>query len=202
MTDTAPEGVGEDAAWVAVPTALTPERLAWLIDDPERILRVNPCWVFEAWQQPEPDRFALHVRDTVHARQWATNGRIERLPDGVRLVFDDGLKASTRFRVERDDTGTRLWVIDDYGRLPAAEREARLDEVDRTLPAWGQALERYLAGWHRWGRQRAWRWYMERLWRRMTPLARRVARLLIWATVIEFVVFLMLIAVLTVNRSG
>jgi hypothetical protein len=202
MPDTAPEGAGEDSAWIAVPTALTPEQLAVLVDDPERLLRVNPCWVFEAWERSGPDRFTLRVRDTVHDRRWAADGSIERLPDGLRLVYDDGLKASTRLRVEHGDAGTRLWVIDDYSRLPAAEREARLDEVDRSLPAWGRALERYLAGWHRWGHNRAWRWYMERWWRRMTPLARRVARLLLWATVIEFVVFLVLIAVLVAERGG
>ena len=202
MPDAAPEGAGDDAAWVAVPTALPHDRLAWLVDDPERLLRVNPCWVFEAWERPTPERFALRVRDTVHERLWTTEGRIERLDDGLRLVYDDGLKATTRFRIEHGDAGTRLWVIDDYGRLPSAEREARLDEVDRSLPLWGRALEHYLAGWLRWGKYRVWRWYMERWWRRMTPLARRVSRLLIWATVIEFVVFLMLIVVLTVERGG
>lgn len=201
MADAAPEGAGEDAAWIAVPTALTQERLAWLVADPERLLRVNPCWVFEAWERPSAERFSLRVRDTVHGTRWAADGRIEPLPDGLRLVYDDGLKASTRFRIETGDGGTRLWVIDDYGRLSAEERAARLDEVDRSLPEWGRALERYLAGWQRRGHHRSWRWYTERVWRPMTPLARRVVRLLIWATVIEFAVFVLLIAVLSVESG-
>lgn len=201
MPETAPEGAGEDAAWIAVPTELSSDKLVWLVGDPERLLRVNPCWVFESWSRTPPDRFDLQVRDTVHERTWTTGGRIETLDDGFRLHYDEGLKASTRFRVETDDSGSRLWVIDDYGRLPSEERAARLDEVDRSLPAWGHALERYLAGWHRWGRHRLWRWYMERWWRRMTPLARRISRLLIWATVIEFAVFLLLVGVLVVERG-
>jgi hypothetical protein len=201
MPETAPEGAGEDAAWIAVPTELSSEQLVWLVGDPERLLRVNPCWVFESWSRTAPSRFDLQVRDTVHDRTWATEGRIETLDDGFRLIYDEGLKASTRLRVETDHSGSRLWVIDDYGRLPPEERAARLDEVDRSLPAWGHALERYLAGWHRWGKYRLWRWYMERWWLRMTPLARRIARLLIWATVIEFVVFLLLVGVLVVERG-
>lgn len=201
MAETAPEGVGEDAAWVAVPTSLPPERLAWLVEDPERLLRVNPCWIFEQWERPSAERFSLRVRDTVHQRTWAAGGRIEPLADGLRLVYDDGLKASTTFRIETGDAGTRLWVIDDYGRLTAEERAERLDEVDRSLPTWGQALERYLAGWQRRGGNRLWRWYTERVWRPMTPLARRVVRLLIWVTVIEFAVFVLLVAVLSVESG-
>ena len=201
MAEAAPEGVGEDAAWIAVPTELPTDRLAWLVADPERMLRVNPCWVFESWSRPAQDRFSLRVRDTVHERTWAAEGYIEPLDDGLRLHYDEGLKASTRFRVESGAEGTRLWVIDDYGRLSAEEREARLDEVDRSLPAWGGALERYLAGWQRWGKYRLWRWYTERVWRPMTPLARRVVRLLIWATVIEFAVFVLLVAVLSVESG-
>lgn len=201
MPEATPEGVGDDAAWIAVPTTLSPERLAWLVGDPERILRVNPCWIFEAWSRPAADRFSLRVRDTVHNRTWSADGRVEALPDGLRLVYDEGLKASTRFRIETGESGTRLWVIDDYGRLTPEERAERLDEVDRSLPEWGRALERYLAGWQRRGGNRLWRWYTERVWRPMTPLARRVVRLLIWATVIEFAVFVLLVAVLSVESG-
>jgi hypothetical protein len=198
---TAPAEAGEDSAWTMVPTALAAGELLRQLDDPERLLRVNPHWNFAAWELDPDESFRLRVRDTLADRSWETSGRIERHDDGLRLVYADGLKAATRFRIEADGPGARLWVIDDYGRLPAAERAMRLDEVDRTLPAWGEALGRYCAGWRRWHRWPPWRWYMERVWRRMTPLARRIARLLIWISVIELAVFVLLVAVLALEQG-
>jgi hypothetical protein len=198
---TAPAEAGEDCAWTLVPTALAAGELLRLLDDPERLLRVNPHWNFETWELGPGAGFRLRVRDTLADRSWETSGRIERHDDGLRLVYADGLKAATRFRIEADGPGARLWVIDDYSRLPAAERAMRLDEVDRTLPAWGEALGRYCAGWRRWHRWPPWRWYMERVWRRMTPLARRIARLLIWISVIELAVFVLLVAVLALEQG-
>lgn len=197
----APAGAGEDAAWVMVPTALPPEAVLRLLDDPERLLRVNPRWIFETWQRDTAGGFRLRVRDTLGGRTWSTGGQLEHCVDGLRLCYSEGLKASTRFRVEADGTGSRLWVIDDYSGLPVSEREARIDEVDRSLPAWGEALGRYLAAWHRWGRWRSWRWYIERVWRRMTPQARRIVRLLIWVSVFELAVFLLLVGVLALEQA-
>lgn len=198
---TAPADAGDDAAWVMVPTALAQDKLLRLLEDPERLLRVNPRWIFETWEYDTAGVFRLRVRDSVDGRNWDTEGQVERCADGLRLRYREGLKASTRFRVEADGTGSRLWVIDDYGRLPASEREDRLDEVDRSLPAWGEALGRYLAAWRRWGRWAPWRWYMERVWRRMTPLARRIVRLLIWVSVFELAVFLLLVGVLALEQG-
>lgn len=197
----APADAGDDAAWVLIPTALAPDVVLRLLDDPERILRINPHWNFETWERNAGDVFQLRVRDTSSGRNWSTSGRIERCDDGLWLVYAAGIKASTRFRVEADGTGSRLWVIDDYGRLPPKQRTARLDEVDRTLPAWGEALHRYLTGWERWGRWPPWRWYMERVWQPMSPLARRIARLLIWVSLFELAVFLLLVGVLALERG-
>ena len=199
MAETAPPDAGEDAAWVAVSTPLTPTALLSLMEDPERLLRVNSQWVFEIWEWLDRDRFRLRVRNLANDRQWETRGQVQWLPDGLRLDYQEGIKAFTRMRVEEDGVGSCLWIIDDYGRLPTAEREKRTDEVDRSLTRWGHDLHRYLAAWARWSHLGPWRWYMERVWRRMTPLGRRVARLVFWVTVVEFIVFLMLIAVLVVQ---
>ncbi|MEA3277961.1 MAG: hypothetical protein U9Q81_22285 [Pseudomonadota bacterium] len=196
MNDPRPPGVGEDAAWVIVSTRLPPSEIRALLEDPERLLRVNSQWVFEAWSRPTADRFRLRIQNQSNARTWDTAGTIRPLPDGLRLDYDEGIKASTRFLVELAAEGARLWVVEEYGRLSEEERRARSDEVDRSLPRWGQDLYRYLRSWGRWSRLAPWRWYMERVWRPMKPLARRIVRLLIWATVAEILLFLGLIAVL------
>jgi len=196
VPDPRPAGVGDDAAWVGVITALTSGQLLALLDDPERLLRVNSQWVFDTWEHFEDNRFRLRIRNSSNGRMWETNGVLTRLADGLRLDYAEGIKASTRFIVEPAENGARLWVVEDYGRLPEAERRARVDEVDRSLPRWGQDLYRYLRGWARWSRFPPWRWYVERVWRPMKPLARRVVRLLVWATVAEFVFFVGLVLVL------
>ncbi len=184
-----PPGAGEDAAWVGVATTLSPSKLLGLMDDPERLLRVNSRWVFDRWERSAPDRFRLRIQNQSNDRVWETGGRWRRLPDGLQLDYDEGIKAFTRFLVEPLGEGARLWVIEDYGRYPEAERRARTDEVDRSLTPWGHDLHRYLRAWARWSRLAPWRWYMERVWRPMRPLGRRIVRLLVWATLAEILIF-------------
>ena len=194
-----PPDVGEDTAWVGVETTLSLGEVTQLITQPDRILRVNPHWVFETWNQDDDSRFQLRVRNQANGQIWETGGSIARRSQSIQLNYDDGIKASTRFTVEAHSNGSRIWVVDDYGRLPTAEREKRLTEVDPSLPDWGSALKRYLDAWDRRSGNRLWRWYMEGPWCRMTPLGRRVARLLIWATVAELALFLLLVAILIVE---
>ncbi len=202
MTEPRPPGVGEDAAWARVQTRLPRDALRELLTDPELLLRVNPHWTFEGWSVEPPDRFHLRLNNLANRQVWETGGRIERQPDALVLHYDEGIKASTRFQLDTVDGTTQLWVIDDYSRLPEAEREQRLGEVDPSLPGWASALKRFLDAWARWSGVGAWRWYMRGPWRRMTPLGRRVARLLIWATVAELALFALLVAVLVVELGG
>ncbi len=200
MAEPPPEA-SEDSAWVAVDTALAAPVLRDIIDDPERPLRVNSGWIFEHWEWLNPARVRLRIRNGASGQVLDTDAEIARAPDGVRLVYADGLKAWTQLRVEDLGAGSRLWIVEDYSRLPEAEREQRKDEVDTTLPAWGRDLQRYLAAWARYGRFALWRWYMERVWRPMKPLARRIVRLVFWVSVAELAVFLLLIGVLVAERG-
>jgi hypothetical protein len=196
VTDPRPPGVGEDAAWVIVSTGLPPADILFLLEDPERLLRVNSQWVFEAWERPAGDRFRLRIENQSNGCTWETSGTIRPLPDGLRFDYDEGIKAFTRFLVEPVGEGTRLWVVEDYGRLSEDDRRARIVEVDRSLGRWGQDLYRYLRSWARWSGLTPWRWYMERVWQPMKPLARRIIRLLIWATVAEVLLFIGLVLAL------
>jgi hypothetical protein len=195
MPDPRPEDIGEDAAWVGVTTRLSPDQVLALLEDPERFLRVNSLWVFETWERSADNGFRLRIRNQGNGHTWATDGTLTRLPDGLRLDYAEGIKASTRFIVEPAAGGTRLWIVEDYGRLPEKERRARTDEVDRSLPRWGQDIYRYLRNWDRWAGFAPWRWYMEQVWRPMKPLGRRVVRLLLWVTAAELVLFLGLVVV-------
>lgn len=191
-----PGGVGQDAAWVSLTVPLAPTRLHELLEDPERLLRVNSQWRFACWELDASGRFRLQIQNHGNGQFWETSGQVRREATGLRLDYDEGLKTFTRFIVEPTSEGTRLWVVEDYGRIPEAERPRRVAEVDPSLPRWGQDLCRYLRSWARWSRLAPWRWYMERVWRPMSPLGRRVTRLLLWASLAELLLFAGLVAVL------
>lgn len=70
--------------------------------------------------------------------------RIEReSDDAFTLIYREGIKVRTRFALEPAGAGSRLAITDDYALPALAEREQRLDEVDRSLTAWGWALHEY-----------------------------------------------------------
>lgn len=194
-----PGGVGEDAAWVCLTVPLAPKRLHELLEDPERLLRVNPHWRFEQWAIDPSGQFRLLIHNQGNNQRWETEGQVYREPWGLRLDYATGLKAFTRLALEPSPEGTRLWVVEDYGRLPEQERRRRATEVDRSLTRWGQELNRYLRAWARWSWLAPWRWYMERVWRPMSPLGRRVSRLLLWVSLAELLLFAGLIALIRMS---
>lgn len=202
MPESRPPGAGEDSAWVSVASNLPPDALLALLQDPQRLMRVNPLWVFESWDRHGPDQVCFRIDNQSNGQVWETAAQVVRLPDGLRLDYTEGVKASTLFRVEPTDAGSMLWVVDDYSRLPEAERQARVAEVDRSLPQWGQALYRHLRAWSRWAGFAPWRWYVERHWLRMKPLSRRIVRLLFWVSVAELALFALLIAILVAERAA
>lgn len=202
MTGPAPDELGDDAAWVRLATPLTPAELLGLCGDVARLLRLNPLVEYEVLAETD-GVWRLEGRNRATGCAFATTARVERRPDGLSLAYGDGLKASTRLRVEpRDDGGADLVVVEDYGRLPPRQRQARLAEVDRSLVPWGRALHRHAVRWRRWSRLAAWRWWMDRVWLAMKPSARRVAWMVSVVTAAEFVAFLMVFTIYWLETRG
>lgn len=187
---------GQDAAWVTIETPLSADALlAFCHEDIERLFRINSMLRFEEWRQVAENEHHVHLRNLVNDRELEAGLYVEMLVDGLRVTYDNGLKTATIFRVEATEGNAQLIVTDDYSGTPVKERAARTDEVDPSLVQWGHDLHRYLARWNRWSRLAPWRWYMNRFWQPMTPLARRVVFLLIVITAMEFAVFLMVLSI-------
>ena len=187
-----------DQAWVRIRTELVPaELLAFVQEDPERLLRINSMYEFLAWQKAGRDTFVVHFRNRANGRALETTLGIERAPDGLIVRYGGGLKAATVFRVEpgAGGSGADLIVTDDYSRVSEAERAARLAEVDNSLNWWGQDLYRYLTYRRRWGWFSGWNWYMERVWKPMKPTARRIVYILYVITVVEIVAIVVAVAI-------
>lgn len=194
MPEPNPDRNGDDTAWVIIPTRFGVEELSAFCRELPRILRINSQWEFASWQPVGSDHYRFRILNLSNGLQWETELRVETTPDGCRLRYADGLKCATTFRVEPDAGGeTKLVIEDDYSCVPEAERNARLGEVDTSLPRWGEDLYRYLRMWKRWSWLPPWRWYMRRVWEPMKPSARRITNMIVFITLMEFVVFVMFV---------
>ena len=198
-----PPQPARDASWVSVDTPLSLPALRDFCADIERLFRINPYFEFQLWQRSGADGHRVSYRNLSNRQSVTLDMRVEReSADVFSLVYADGIKARTRCVLEATAAGSRLTITDDYSRLPDAERAQRIDEVDRSLSAWGWALHEYLRRERRWGDFAPWRWYMRRLWLPMTPTARRITYILVLVTAAEMVLIMLGALVYWTEFSG
>lgn len=190
MTIESPASPAEDKAWATIQTTYRPDALRGFCRDLERLYRINPYLEFSVWKETGPGQVHTEFRNLSNERDFSLDLTLVPESDSVFQVrYAQGIKAATRFELNATERGSSLTITDDYGQLPAEERARRLDEVDKSLPAWGQAISDYLRRHKRWGWIAPWRWYMRRLWVPMKPSARRIAWLIALITVVEFFFF-------------
>lgn len=187
----------EDAAWVKLAVPLPVAALNDFVSDVERLLRINPCIEFERLARTADGAWSLQGRNESNEQAIATTVRVHADPDnrGLALLYDSGLKRETRLAIEPAPDGAVLTITEVYDTPAPDERERRLQEVDRSLMPWAAALRQHLLRRRRWGGLPGYRWLVERFWLGMPPRQRRVARLIIWTTLLEFVVFLAVMAI-------
>lgn len=184
----------EDSAWASVVVPLSKADMLKLSHDPVRLLRINPMLYYSNLQQTGEGQFVMQARNTSQEEDFEvdTGFSAELLEDGVRLVYDKGLKTATVVKVEDDEQGAKITITEDYSGSSKAEREQRLNEVDKSLLAWARAIQEYAIGWKKWAWCKPWRWYIQRIWHGMNPSARRISYMLIWVTFAEIVAFFMI----------
>lgn len=203
MTDAQPPVASGDAAWVSLLAPLTPAEMTTLLHDVEAMFRINPYYEFRRWQSLGPGRCDVEFLNHSNGRVLATELQIRAEPDaGLTVEYFEGLKRRTVFAVEPAPVGARLTVTDDYDRLTPAERAQRVEEVDRSLNAWGEALRAYFARQRRWGWLPGWRWYLRRVWVPMKPSARRIVWLLCLFTAAEFFFLLFVVLIWSVENGA
>ncbi|RLJ68043.1 hypothetical protein [Sulfurisoma sediminicola] len=183
-----------DSARAETVLPLSVAELADFVRDAERLWRLNPHLDIRDWR-PREDGFAYAAHDELGGRDveaWVTvggdNGRLT-------LRYATGLRQATEIIVEAAADGAHLIVIDHYPRIEDPQ-DPRLAEVDRTLVPWVAAIRRHLLARRRWRWLPGWRWWNERFLLHMAPRSRRIVRLLVWISVLEFLVFLGAVAVL------
>jgi hypothetical protein len=192
----------QDVAWVTIPAFQSADELAALCRDVEALFRINPYFYFSDWRQTGPDSYHAAFENQSNGQKIAVDFDVAPGPGtGLTVTYRQGIKRRTFFTIEGQDTGSRLLVTDDYEGLPAAEREARMPEVDKSLKAWGEALRVYFVRLRRWSWVPGWRWYMRRVWMPMKPSARRIVWLLFLITVVEFLFFLFVLLIYVIEQN-
>lgn len=178
----------ENAAWVDIELPLAPQQALDSVRNVERLLRLNPHLEIARFEREADGRYRLEGLNEMNGLAVSCGLTFEDDgADGFRLRYDRGLKLATAVAAAARDGGTLLTIRESY-RQP--ENEAELAEVDRSLTPWGVAIRRHFLGLARWGRLPLYRWWRERVWLGMRPRERRVTRLIAWATLIEFVLFI------------
>lgn len=183
----------DNAAWVDIELPQKPAAVLAELRDVARLLRLNPYLEIRAFEevpgaQGRERRFRLEALNEMNGLAVSCGLTFQESGgNGFVLRYDSGLKLATEVSVTAREDGSVLHVRETY-RQP--ESDAQLGEVDRSLTPWGVSIRRHFLGRARWGGWRPYRWWRERVWLPMTPRERRVTRLIAWATLIEFVVFL------------
>lgn len=187
----------ENAAWAAVSVPLPPDGLFHFLQDVERLFRLNPYLKIESWlEEPGPflpgKRFRLDCLNEMNGLRSEVALTLEEVTNGLgyRLRYDRGLKRATEVLLAADGSGTRLTLKDHYHTPEGPDREERLKEVDRSIVPWAASVHGYLRGLGRWSWFPPYRCYKNRFWLGMPPQQRRVTRLIVWTTLLEFIVFL------------
>lgn len=195
----------KDAAWVSIPARQSPAELAVLCSDLEAIVRVNPYYVFnEKWKRVQGNCFQLNYSNLSNLSEIEQTICIEQ-EAGFRWVvsYNSGIKKRTVFEISPDASGTGsvLTITDDYQGLTDEEREARKDEADKSLKAWGQALFTYFKRWSQLSWIPGWKWYTRRVWIPMKPSARRITYMLLMIEVAFIVLFAFSILILWIEHN-
>jgi hypothetical protein len=191
----------DDAAWVKLAAPVAPADLQEFLQDIELVLRVNPRIEFTSLTRMPAGLLHLVGHNDSNNQSFDITAEFAASTDGNGFVmrYQTGIKRETRFEIAPDAHGAVLTITEIYDTPGEEERARRLTEVDRSLVPWAAALRAHLLRKARWGNLPGYTWLVERFWLGMPPRQRRVARMIIWATLLEFVVFLAVLAFYTAN---
>ncbi len=181
----------KNAAWVVIPTRLPVETLFNFCLEIERVFRLNPYLKIIAWREKNREIFELELENysSEQVLKVSTQIEVDKLQNELQLSYSNGIKTKTYFIVEKTDQGAQLTIVDDYGESD----QQLVEQVDKSLSAWGSALERFFAG-YRLLRHLPW---ADKLinywWIRLNPSGRRIVYILMVITAIELIALLLFV---------
>jgi hypothetical protein len=186
----------EDRIRAETPIPIGSDVMFEFVSDIEHLLRLNPHLDIETWQ-PMPNGMRFAAFNETIGRRIETAVRIEVTPAtrSIVLIYADGLKQATTLAVEDGDGNGCRFVVTEHYPVIDDELDPRVAEVDRSLIPWVNAIRRHVLGRERWGWLPGWLWWNEHFLPGMTPRQRRIVRMIVWISVLEFAAFLLVAAV-------
>lgn len=183
----------KDTAWVIIEIPVSPGKLFDFLQNTERLFRLNPYLEIRKWEGAASGKqFHLEALNEMNGVAYDLVVTLESNQPETRclLSYSKGLKRALEITLQPGSNGSILTLREHYHAATGENREEQLKEVDHSLIPWASSLRRYLLGLERWGWFRPYRWYRECFWLSMRPSHRRITRMLVWVTALEFVVFL------------
>ncbi len=187
----------KDVAWASINTPCSVNELKLFCQDIERLFRINPMLNFKQWQMLDNQCYHFAGQNISQEEPFDFDLLLNVSPidNGIRIEYQQGLKACTFFIFEHIDAQTersaRLTIIDDYSAVSKTIRKQQLHTVDKSIAIWAEHLQRYLLSWKRWSHIGPWRWYMQNIWQPMRPSGRRIIYILLWVAMLEVALILL-----------
>ncbi len=191
----------KDAAWVTIKSVLPASQVKQLMSDVEAVFRLNPFYYFDAWDR-QYDKTSIKLRNLSNNQAVEQSFVVDNAEEDLTISYEGGIKTRTIIRVEADNGGSRITLIDDYSGMSDAEREQHAEKADRSLQKWGEAIYTYLERIKKWSWIPGWRLYMRRIWIPMNPSGRRIVWILYIITLAEFAFILLLVGIWVLEQSG
>ena len=181
----------KNAAWVVIPTRLTTAVLFNFCRDIERVFRLNPYLKIISWRERNANKYEIELENYSNEQviEVSAQIKVEELQNELQLNYSSGIKNKTYFIVEETDRGAQLMIVDDYGE----SNQQVVEQVDKSLSAWGNALERFFAAYKL---VRHFPWadkIINRWWIRLNPSGRRIIYILMVITAIELLALLLFV---------
>ena len=199
-----PDEVQKNTAWVSIEIPVSPGKLFAFLQNTERLFRLNPYLDIHQWEALAGGKqFHLKALNEMNGVTYDLAITLESTQPGASILlgYSKGLKRALEITLRPGvggaaESGGSILTLREHYHEPAGENQVeQLKEVDHGLTHWAASIRQYLLGWERWSWFWPYRWYKGRFWLSMRPTHRRISRLLIWVTVLEFVVFLFIFTI-------
>lgn len=194
----------DNAAWAKANIALSTENGWIFLADVERLFRLNPHLDITDWREEAGPSHSckLSALNESNGCRYETTMKIEQVPCNrcLTIKYDKGLKAATEFRIESSQTGSSLTITERYRPLRDWD-DGRLNEVDRSLVPWLAAIRGHIAGLARYRWLPGYHWWTGHFMLGMPPRQRRMVNMVIWVSLLEFVIFLFVAAIFWLEQQ-
>lgn len=181
----------QDIAWVEIKIPFNIKWLKKFIKDLERLYKINSLMEFKHWQKTAKNTYTIKGKNLSNNQIFSNSITIEKKNNKTIINYKSGIKLITIIEVKAvDEDNSILKIVDDYGKLANSKKQQRLNEVDKSLNAWANDIFKYCYAWKRYAKIPLWQWYMTKVWQPMKPSSRRITKMIIIVTVLEFIVFL------------